>query len=970
MKTKLNFLVVIALLIGLLFANPAQTVVAAVATDIAYFVFTSSATPADYGLPVTFTLFATGTDDVFLPYGTVDFYVDGVSICSDVPLNDPYNTVGTPGNPATCTISTLLSGDHIITAEFSSQYLAMYADETVVLDGGQTVGEPPTVTITPITLWDQANGAYVTQFLYPDWNGCLTYEIVDGQLPPGIVLQTLYSVDNDNYIGELSGWLAATDTFSFTFTVGAYDINHILLGSRQYTWNVLAPFMTIGPDTLPNAAYQTQYSQQLTVSGGYAPHTFSLLNGSLPSGVTLSSSGLLSGFPDNTLPGQYPITVRVEDAYNNTADRNYTFVLDKGTPEVTIYAASNISWNSPFNISVDVRKYTTPTSAVALGGTVAFFIDDQVAPGCEAIPFLNAYYLCQVVNNTLAVGTHNFRAEYTPTGWYADYYTSGSASQELAVQPRYFVIQGYLYRDSNQNAIKDTDESTLYENGWTINLDENCDGGIDYSTATSWGGFSFMDIPSGGQCYRLTVIGATGYQQTTVLEDFVLTGNIFVPIGFYYPTITLSPSESNLPTGSVGVAYNQAFSASGGAAPYTYAVPEDSFSSFPDGLTLSADGVLSGMPTTTGSYYFSVKAEDANHATGLHFYSLEIKSDGVFSLASSSNPSALGEAVTFTVSATGDANNPYPPAGLITILADENPMDGCSDLPLNLLLDENGYFVDVGDYPATCTTAALESGSHEITAIFTDYTYLYNEPTLALTQVVASEENNVPLVNPGGPYLAAINTAIPFDGSGSSDPDGDALTYTWDFGDGSSGAGAMPAHTYTTVGIYNVCLTVNDGALDSAQACTLAVIYDPSAGFVSGGGWIGSPAGAYRPDISLSGKATFGFMSKYLKGAKVPSGSTEFRFQAGGFNFYSTAYDWLVVSKDKVTAQFKGSGMVNGALDPNGKAYKFMLWAGDGAPDTFRIKIWWEDASGEHVVYDNGFNQAISAGNIVVHTGK
>jgi hypothetical protein len=51
-----------------------------------------------------------------------------------------------------------------------------------------------------------------------------------------------------------------------------------------------------------------------------------------------------------------------------------------------------------------------------------------------------------------------------------------------------------------------------------------------------------------------------------------------------------------------------------------------------------------------------------------------------------------------------------------------------------------------------------------------------------------------------------------------------------------------------------------------------------------------------------------------------------------------------------------------------------MLWAGDGSntdsADTFRIKIWWEDTTGELVVYDNGVEQTIGGGNIVVHTGK
>ena len=70
-------------------------------------------------------------------------------------------------------------------------------------------------------------------------------------------------------------------------------------------------------------------------------------------------------------------------------------------------------------------------------------------------------------------------------------------------------------------------------------------------------------------------------------------------------------------------------------------------------------------------------------------------------------------------------------------------------------------------------------------------------------------------------------------GINATDPENDPLTYAWDFGDSTSGTGATPTHSYTAAGIYNVCLTVNDGSLDSAQACTMAVVYDPSAGFVT-----------------------------------------------------------------------------------------------------------------------------------------
>ena len=196
------------------------------------------------------------------------------------------------------------------------------------------------------------------------------------------------------------------------------------------------------------------------------------------------------------------------------------------------------------------------------------------------------------------------------------------------------------------------------------------------------------------------------------------------------------------------------------------------------------------------------------------------------------------------------------------------------------------------------------------------------------------------------------------------------MTYAWDFGDSSSGTGVTPTHSYSAAGIYTVCLVVNDGALDSVDpSCTMAVVYDPSAGFVTGGGWINSPAGAYMADPSLTGKATFGFVSKYKKGASVPTGNTSFEFDVAGFEFHSGSYDWLVVNQGGANAQFKGSGTVNGALDDNGNPYKFQLWAGDGSPDTFRIKIWSEDAFGaETVVYDNSVDQAIDGGSIVVHS--
>ena len=66
------------------------------------------------------------------------------------------------------------------------------------------------------------------------------------------------------------------------------------------------------------------------------------------------------------------------------------------------------------------------------------------------------------------------------------------------------------------------------------------------------------------------------------------------------------------------------------------------------------------------------------------------------------------------------------------------------------------------------------------------------------------------------------------------------------------------------------------------------------------------------------------------------------------------------------------NGEIHTFPDDTQAPYKFMIWAGDGeaggGPDTFRIKIWVEDDQAiEWSIYDNGFDQAIGGGSIVVH---
>jgi PKD repeat protein len=246
-----------------------------------------------------------------------------------------------------------------------------------------------------------------------------------------------------------------------------------------------------------------------------------------------------------------------------------------------------------------------------------------------------------------------------------------------------------------------------------------------------------------------------------------------------------------------------------------------------------------------------------------------------------------------------------------------------------------------------------------------------------IDEAVVAVSNVAPTVGPitVDQSLVSIGTSINASASFTDPGTADNHIPVWDWGDGTSpgtvtqGAGfgsVTDSHTYNDAGIYTITLTVTDDDGDSGNSVfQFVVVYDSSGGFVTGGGWIDSPAGAYIPGPSLTGKATFGFVSKYKKGATKPTGNTEFQFHVADLNFHSSSYDWLIVTGSDY-AKFKGTGTINGEGE-----YKFILWAGDKDLDTFRIKIWEEDEFGvETVIYDNVDDQAVGGGSIVIHTKK
>jgi hypothetical protein len=318
-------------------------------------------------------------------------------------------------------------------------------------------------------------------------------------------------------------------------------------------------------------------------------------------------------------------------------------------------------------------------------------------------------------------------------------------------------------------------------------------------------------------------------------------------------------------------------------------------------------------------------------------------------------------------------------AGSVVVTASGHDPEG-GPLTYAWDLDNNGSFETLGQSVTFSAVGFDDPSAHMITVRVTDSGNL-----TATAQAVVTVVNVPPavgainaLVDPV-PVNTAINTSAAFTDPGALD----THTAIWDWSDNSTSVGSVNetngsgsvtgSHIYTSVGVYTVKVAVTDDDGGSGESIfQYIVVYDPNAGFVTGGGWINSPAGVYTPNPSLTGKANFGFVSKYQKGATVPSGQTEFQFQLAGLNFHSISYDWLVLAGAK--AQYKGSGTINGSGD-----YGFILTAidgqvnGGGGVDKFRIKIW--DKGTGNVIYDNQMgagdtadpNTAIAGGSIVIH---
>ena len=153
--------------------------------------------------------------------------------------------------------------------------------------------------------------------------------------------------------------------------------------------------------------------------------------------------------------------------------------------------------------------------------------------------------------------------------------------------------------------------------------------------------------------------------------------------------------------------------------------------------------------------------------------------------------------------------------------------------------------------------------------------------------------NRAPIADAGGPYTAEVGAAVAFDGSASSDPDGDALTYAWDFGDGESGEGIRPTHIYAHPGRYLVTLIVSDGqarssAVANARGVTTATI---TTGSLDRTG----PTIVGMPD---EGCSIWPAIHRFVKVAKVSASDGESGLAPNGLAIVVTSTDVVDITSD------------------------------------------------------------------------
>ncbi len=443
----------------------------------------------------------------------------------------------------------------------------------------QATGCP--ITISPANLSPGNLGVpYSQQLMQVGGTGAINWTISSGSLPLGMMLNT--------GSGLLTG--SPTSAGQFSFTVRATDVNGCY-GENSYTLQINCQSLSITPATLNPATTGSVFSQTLTLNGGSGQINWTITAGSLPNGVSLGQgTGQLSGTP--TVSGTYNFNVRA--TINSTGcyvEQAYTWTIN--CPTITVNpttinsgklgvpysqqftqagGSGNVTWSlssGPLPNNLTLSNAGLLSGTPISSGTFPIVVRATDAYGCygERNYVLNIG-LCPTI--TITPGS-------LPSGLIGtNYNTSLTASGGAGTY-------NFTYNGNLPNGVTLSPTGTLS------------------GTPTVVGSYNFI-VTATDQS------GCSGTQAYTLIICSVISVN---------PT--------TLPGGVVGTNYSQNLNAVGGNFPHNF-----TFSgTLPTGLTLSNEGLLTGIPTQAGSFNFTVTATDTSSCTGSRSYSVTISPAGL-----------------------------------------------------------------------------------------------------------------------------------------------------------------------------------------------------------------------------------------------------------------------------------------------------------------------------------------------------
>jgi Putative Ig domain len=494
--------------------------------------------------------------------------------------------------------------------------------------------------------------------------------------------------------------------------------------------------------------YHPGYLQSITATGGSTPYTFSS-TGTLPTGLMLSTAGVISGTP--TAIGVYKFAVYATDAAGDMACQAYSVVVNPALAITTIQLPGG---------EVNVT-YSQTISALGGTGSSTFTTSTGTLP-----PGLTLSTGGVLSGMPTAAGTFTFTVTATDQAG-----SSASYTYTVLIYP---------------NPVPNGDVNAPYQYTFIV---------VGIGGQTGWHFISSGTLPPG---LTLATLGLLAGIPTTP-GVFTFTVTAIDSVGDMYPkavTIVINPAlviaTTTLANGIAGAAYSQTIGTTGGTTPITFSVPA---SSLPPGLTLSSAGILTGTPTGAGTFVFTVTASDAAGASVSRSYTLNIApasfSKYVIHIVGQSTVQA-GTGLLFTVQASdayGDPLTSY--SGPATINASLSPTSaGTFPGTVSINASGQGFFLANLQQAGSYTISVADTSQ-----TFTGSTSLTVTPGPATRLAFAAQPQNTPTGDalPG----FAVQVQDPYGNVITSD-NSDSVTLGV-----ASGPGGFAAGSITTAAVHN-----------------------------------------------------------------------------------------------------------------------------------------------------------------------